>query len=82
MAGIDKIYGTYEQQKQLRKYLNNVAPQFLHCLYDYDQDINDEIGIRPISNFSTEADIFLWDNCPLPFVIERLKEQYNNEKPQ
>lgn len=34
----------------------------------------EEVG--PIANFSTEANEWLWKNCPLDFVICRLREQY------
>lgn len=77
MAGIDKIYGTWEEQEKLRKYCEKADPDLLDYLYGYEEGRD----IRPISNFSNGADGFLWDNCPLNFVKERLKEQYNGEHP-
>lgn len=79
MAGIDKIYGTYEQGQQLRQWLKRHRPKALRCLYPaYPDEPRDEI--LPLSNFRHSDDSFLARKCPIDFVLERLHEQYGQRK--
>jgi len=74
MAGIDKIYGSTEQWDEFHLWceLNNVeALDYFYPRDDYDQ------FDRPITNFPERIDKWLLENCPIPFVIDRLKVQYN-----
>jgi hypothetical protein len=82
MAGIDKIYGTYEQWIHLHQWVaESKRPQY--CRYFYptpSYDENDELG--PIMNTPCHVDRWLWDNCPFEWVKERLKYMYNGEPPR
>jgi len=75
MAAIDKIYGSNEQWHELHDWLVHENPKLIKYLYPPTgyKDGTD----RPISNFSMEADLWLWDNCPLQFVLAGLSFQYN-----
>lgn len=94
MAGIDKIYLTnYNEYKYLEQFCDKYNPEFFkkHKYYLscglYDDIIPDKFKDgeeHPISNFSTEADVFIiqhlsdTDFKEMPNVIARLKEQYND----
>lgn len=74
MAGIDKIYGNGDQWWELFEFLaHSQRPQY--CGYLYRPPVGEEIG--PIANFPFHVDKWLWDECPLPWVRARLKDQYN-----
>lgn len=93
MSGIDKIYGTQKQFEEFKKWLTeNEKPirvktgwnsengdEYSFMLpsdYLYDDEWYNE-DYRPISNFPTEIDAWLMNNCPLDFIQEGIKEQYN-----
>jgi hypothetical protein len=71
MAAIDKIYGTRKQWNRLHAFLFQTKIEYIEK-YMYTQP---EVE-GPIANFSKEANEWLWENCPLDFVRERLAEQY------
>lgn len=73
MAAIDKIYGTTDQARELREWLARHYPKALDRLYPVDGYNDDD---RPISNFLEEQDKWLLENCPLSWVVTRIKEQY------
>jgi len=74
MASIDKIYGTLEQYDEFHAWCLLHKPEALKRFYPRDgfKTPND----RPITNFSTEMDEWMWDNCPLAWVRARLAVQY------
>jgi hypothetical protein len=74
MAGIDKIYGTKEQWEELFRYLAINRPQYCKFLYSPWGSTGEPMMI---SNFPVYADRWLWKHCPLLWVKDRLKEQYN-----
>jgi hypothetical protein len=77
MAGIDKIYGTKADALALERWLHRHRPKFRRYLYGADNfDHIEDNEERPISNFSRSADSWLARHCPLPFVLERLCNQY------
>ena len=93
MAGIDKIYLTdYNEYKHLEQFCDRYNSEFfrkhkyyLSCgLYDITPDIFKDGKEHPISNFSTEADVFIiqhlsdTDLKEMPSVVARLKEQYSD----
>lgn len=74
MAGIDKIYGTQEQYDELERWLKGNNKKVIEELYPkdgYDKEY------RPISNFSEKTDKWLLSNCPITWVTDRIKYQYN-----
>ena len=73
MASIDKIYGTQEQFEDFKAWLLPRKPEWRKYLY-LDNGYKDIQ--RPISNFPTECDAWLLDNCPMEWVTDRIKEQY------
>ena len=78
MAGIDKIYGTYEQYQELKKWLKENCPGYLKYMYEHEPFE----GVLSIANFSQRADWYLQNNCPLDFVQDRIKDQYSGNPVQ
>ena len=91
MAGIDKIYGNKDQFIQLynwclehrseikKKLRLDIIKGLYYSTPDNFPQIENELAL---SSFSQNIDSYLWDNCNLDFVKERLKVQYNNSKPE
>ena len=73
MAAIDKIYGSYDQYMQLRKFLKKNKPEYLDYLYD--PPPKEALGV-PLCNFPSHADDWLVKNCTLDFVQEKLELQH------
>jgi len=78
MASIDKIYVTKKQYFELKKWLQKNNKELLKYLYplsifakEYRSDYN-------IASFPTWGDAFLFENCNLLWVINRIKAQYGN----
>lgn len=79
MASIDKIYAKKEQREELYKWCKENKPEALHYFYDwYSPDWDDDLE-HPITNFPEEIDMWLIDNCPLAWVVARIKDQYGIE---
>ena len=78
MAAIDKIYGTTKQYDEFKDWMANNAPQYLNCFYE--RDGYSEDTIRPITNLPEVADMWLLDNCPITWVVERIRNQYGHEQ--
>ena len=79
MATADKIYGTREQHKEFYEWCEENFPPAIHQFYDADaMDKNSKI--IPLTNFSYEIDLWMIENCPIEFVQDRLKEQYDYDK--
>ena len=76
MAAIDKIYGSREQWHELRKYMKKNCEQYLKQMYP---EPNPDNECSPICNLTIEADKFLYLNCPLDFVLDRLAEQHSEK---
>jgi hypothetical protein len=80
VAAIDKIYGNYEQWSELHQWIaRSKRPQY--CRYFYPTPRGME-GDGPIMNNPVKVDRWLWDNCQLPWVIERLRFMYKGEPPK
>jgi hypothetical protein len=81
VAGIDKIYGTEGQLVEFREWLEANKPEFLDMVNDpsceFYRKPHDESDLISISNFTEEADIWLYNNCPIKFVTDRISEQYD-----
>ena len=73
MAAVDKIYGTKKEYLELKAWLEVNNPELLMRLYHHFwKDECDDNKIKAISNFSTEADIWLLKNSPFDWVKERI----------
>ena len=74
MAGIDKIYGSYEQWDELRNWLAD--HYFTAMIQMYGRDDFENADNHPLTNFSSRVDRVLWKKCRIPWVRKRLEEQY------
>ncbi len=74
MAGIDKIYGTQAQYDEFHEWMRKEKPEFLN--YFYSRPLLPS-GMFPLTNFPSEIDTWLYNNCPLKWVQEAIREQYN-----
>lgn len=82
MAAIDKIYGTYYQWCEFHTWVaTSKRPQYCRYFYPTPSYGEDGTGIGPITNTPVKVDIWLWENCPLEWVKERLKEMYGGKAP-
>lgn len=70
MAAIDKIYGTQAQYDEFHTWAKEHRPQILEYFYPRDYE-------RPITNLPQNEDMWLLENCPLEWVVHRIKEQYD-----
>jgi hypothetical protein len=75
MAAIDKIYGSKKQWKEFHAWATKNRPSILPYFYTLDSGGNPKYG--PITNLDEEDDMWLLKNCPLTFVTDRIKDQYN-----
>ena len=86
MAGIDKICGTEKQLIEFRKWLKENKPEYLDMVNDPENEFyfkpDGENDLVSISNFSEEADKWLYLNCTILFVVERIHEQYDGDPNQ
>ena len=75
MAAIDKIYGSTEQWDEFYNWALKNKPSVSRYFYPRDgyEDNND----RPITNLPEKEDMWLLDNCPIKWVTDRIKDQYN-----
>jgi hypothetical protein len=86
MAGIDKTYTkNYQEYKEFKDWADTQFLTFYNrhtvCIGDWvwnflEEDFNG--GEIPIMNTPTWLDIYLIQNCKSKFVINRMKEVYNN----
>ena len=77
MAGIDKIYGTLEQRRELKRFIRRLRiPGYRkRALYRNFYPVGNG---AMLTSFTCEQDRFLWKQARLPaWVRERLAEQYN-----
>lgn len=81
MAGIDKTHLLYEDYLALKEwcktqkfeYVNGREGSPMDYLFLYDEPYE---GKAPVWNTSEAFDKWLYFNCPLSFIQERLREQY------
>ena len=75
MAAVDKIYGTNEQYDIFCEWAQKNKPELIE--YFYPRDGYRNVGGRPITNLPAEYDEWLLQNCPLHFVVEAIRYQYD-----
>jgi hypothetical protein len=83
MASIDRIYGTAQEFNEFKEWLKQNKPEAIKYLYYPDDDTwetywNDGRQ-HPMSSFPEDIDKWLYYNCPLEYITERIFEQYNGE---
>ena len=82
MSVIDKTYVNYEQFKQARQFADETKAEQIRCLgeeipiYYTIDELNENAVNFVLWNTSSIQDIWLYQNCKLPFIQERLLEQY------
>ena len=75
MAGIDRIYGTCEQRRELKRFIRHLRlpGHVKRGMYRYFCPVGD----GALANFPAWADRLLWRQPTLPaWVRERLTEQH------
>lgn len=77
MAAIDKIYGSQDDWYEFYNWLKNNKASYIKYLYPEE---GYEFDDRPISNFPEECDMWLLKNCPLDWVVGRIKVQYGMDE--
>lgn len=81
MAAIDKIYGTYYQAVEFWEWMKQHKPEY--CKYMTEPELyrhfpdNKE---RNISCFPESVDKWLLKHCTIPWVVDRINEQYGLTK--
>ena len=79
MASIDKIYGTKEQHDEFRAWVQENNPDLLRYFYNWDGEWLYDGSEHPITNFPTTVDVWLYNNCPIGWVVEYIRDQYDGE---
>lgn len=74
MASIDKIYGTQAQWDELHAWVERNRPDALRAFYPRPETGGPD---HALTNFSQETDMWLLENCPLKWVTDRIRQQYN-----
>lgn len=75
MASVDKIYATKDQYETFREWCNTYNKEALRYFYFWESEWNDELE-HPITNFPERIDMWMLKNCPIDFVVKRIREQY------
>lgn len=75
MASIDKLYGNRQQYNEFHSWLTEHNPQLLTKLFD--PNMFDDQNKLIIAMFDESEDEWLYVNCGIQFVIDRLNEQYS-----
>ena len=70
---IAKIYGSHQQFLELQGWLEHNKPEYLPRL---NPEGNHDNGAS-IALFAEDQDMWLLENCPLEWLIERIKYQYD-----
>ena len=79
MAGIDKMYWTYEETLKFYEWFfqhYKVNKQGVDMMESINSDHKYIDNIFSVTNFSTKTDKYLMKHCKLPFIQKRLSEQY------
>ena len=88
MAGIDKIYiDNYDDyisfinycktiQEDIQKLFNVDIFNYFYFTELTEQSFEIKDNDYPITNFPHKIDYYLIKNCDIPFIVERLKDQY------
>ena len=81
MASIDKIYGNKAMHIEFKSWCAGNCPEALDYFY-HPVDVWDDYDSEEylvLTNLPEDIDNWLLENCPIDWVIARIKEQYNKE---
>lgn len=88
MAGIDKTYaGSYEEYKEYRDWANAQVITFFdghtewvrnYVYHHWNEENFSRVHKLPIMSTSNWLDAYLIQNCPMQFVIDRMKYAYDS----
>lgn len=88
MAFIDKTYVNHSQWIEGKKFIENTAEQqkkafgsVINLYYNSEEEVKGFEGEFVLWNTSFIKNVWLYQNCKLPFVQSRLTEQYGEKKP-
>ena len=77
MASIDKIYGTWEQYIEFGEWcLEHQRPAMVYFT-EWSAEWIQDGKTHPITLFPEEIDMWMLRNCPITWVTDRIKEQYD-----
>lgn len=81
MASIDKLYLTLEQRNEFYAWCEQNYKPALRYFYPREdwEYMAQEDGVLATTNFPTEVDAWLLDNCTLGYIVEMIKDQYGIE---
>jgi hypothetical protein len=79
MAAIDKIYGTKEQHDEFYAWAKENNPLLLDYFYTWDGEWLYDGREHPITNFPEFADVWVYHNCPITWVVDYIRDQYNGD---
>ena len=76
MAAIDKIYGTREQRRELKRFIRHLRMPGYRKRALYRRFY--PVGHPALTNFTAAQDRFLWRQAGLPaWARKQIEEQYN-----
>jgi len=76
MAAIDKIYGLKSERDEFYAWCEKNKPEALRYFYEwYSPDWDDGLE-HPLTNLPERIDMWLLKNCPIQWVVNRIKAQY------
>ena len=81
MSAIDRIYGTLEQYEEFTAWCAFNNKKLLPFLREWTIEQMEDGLTHAISEFPEWADKWLFEHCDIRWVIERIKDQYDDEKP-
>ncbi len=76
MAAIDKLYGTHKEYQEFRDWCEKHFPDAVRYFYDWNW--NDDLP-HAMTLFPTLIDMRLLQICPIEWVVQQIKEQYDME---
>lgn len=76
MASIDKIYGNALEYQEFYAWCESNYNSLCEYFYEPREDL-EEHEVRPLTNFPTDADVWLVKHCQIGWVLDRIREQYH-----
>ena len=79
MASIEKIYGNLEQWIEFNDWCIDNYPDALEYFYPSRRDDLTPDTERTITSFPECVDRWIFANCPIKWVTDRIREQYGDD---